>query len=379
MKVPFVDLERMHAPIRAEMLTAVERVLTKGNFILGDEVRAFEEAFAAYVGAKYAVGVSSGLAALQLALEAYGIGEGDEVIVPANSFIASAAAVSFVNATPVLVEPELKGYNIDPTKIEAAITPRTKAIIPVHLYGIPVKMDAIMDIAQRHNLIVIEDASQAHGSLYKAQRIGSIGHIAAFSLYPAKNLGALGDGGIITTDDESIVLKLHALRNCGQVNKYEHDFAPHNERLDTLHAAALNIKLPHLDRWNQERRDAAQWYNELLEATFVIRPEIPEDSEAVWHLYVIRSAQRDALKTYLAERNVGTAIHYPIPIHKTGYYATAPIVAGVLPITETQAHEILSLPIFPGIRKDEVQYVVDCIREFEEEFTIQSSLSVAGD
>jgi dTDP-4-amino-4,6-dideoxygalactose transaminase len=374
MKVPFVDLDRMHAPLHVRMMQAIDKVLTKGNFILGDEVQTFEESFASYVGAKYAVGVSSGLAALELALKAYDIGEGDEVIVPANTFIATAAAVSFVNATPVLVEPAARSYNIDPQAIEAAITPRTKAIIPVHLYGIPARMDEIMEIARRHNLFVIEDASQAHGAAYKGQRVGSIGHAAAFSLYPAKNLGAVGDAGIITTNDETIVSKLHALRNCGQLNKYEHIVAPHNYRLDTIHAAVLEIKLHELSKWNEDRQQAAQWYNDLLRATFVIRPEIPENSEAVWHLYVIRTAERDALKTYLAERNVSTAVHYPIPIHKTGFYATAPIIAGSLPTTESQAGEILSLPIFPGIRKDEVEYVVNCIRKFEEEYMIQGSL-----
>jgi dTDP-4-amino-4,6-dideoxygalactose transaminase len=375
MQVPFVSLEAMHSPLHAEMMAAIEKVVRKGNFVLGDEVKAFEQSFASYTGVKQAIGVSSGLAALELALRAYEISEGDEVIVPANTFIATAAAVSFVNAVPVLVEPEAKGYGIDPARIEEAITERTRAIIPVHLYGIPARMDEIMEIARRHDLIVIEDASQAHGAVYKGQRVGSIGHIGAFSLYPAKNLGAFGDAGIITTNDDSIVTKLKALRNCGQAAKYEHSYAPLNHRLDTLHAAVLDIKLRELPKWNDQRQEAATWYDELLQATFVVRPTVPENCESVWHLYVIRSSHRDALKTYLSERNVDTGIHYPIPIHKAGFYATAPLLAGELPITEAQSHEILSLPMFPGITREQVEYVVNCIREFEEEFTIQSSLS----
>jgi dTDP-4-amino-4,6-dideoxygalactose transaminase len=377
MFVPFVSLERMHASLHEEMLNAIEKVLSQGNFILGGEVKDFEESFAAYVGSKYAVGVSSGLAALELALKAYDIGEGDEVIIPANTFIATAAAVSFVNAIPVLVEPEADGFNIDPARIEEAISPRTKAIIPVHLYGIPARMDEIMEIAKRHNLVVIEDASQAHGAIYHGRPVGSIGHIAAFSLYPAKNLGALGDAGIITTNDESVIPKLHALRNCGQVAKYEHDYAPHNYRLDTFHAAVLEVKLPRLTVWNKERQKAAALYDALLKDSHLTRPSLPENSHAVWHLYVVRTPERDALQRFLSERKVSTGIHYPIPIHKTGYYASATFIAGALPITEAQANEILSLPIFPGITEAEIRYVVDCIREFEEESSIQQSITNA--
>jgi dTDP-4-amino-4,6-dideoxygalactose transaminase len=377
MFVPFVSLERMHEPLHKEMLNAMEKVLSQGNFILGGEVKAFEEAFAAYTGSKYAVGVSSGLAALELALKAYDIGKGDEVIIPANTFIATAAAVSFVNAIPVLVEPEADGFNIDPARIEETITASTKAIIAVHLYGIPARMDEIMDIAKRHNLIVIEDASQAHGASYHGKPVGSIGHIAAFSLYPAKNLGALGDAGIITTNDESIIPKLHALRNCGQVAKYEHDFAPHNYRLDTLHAAVLEIKLLELNRWNKERQEAAALYDELLKDSHLTTPSIPENSQAVWHLYVVRTPERDSLQRFLSERKVSTGIHYPIPIHKTAFYASSPFIAGKLPITEAQAEEILSLPIFPGITEEEIRYVVDCIREYEEESSIQQSITNA--
>jgi dTDP-4-amino-4,6-dideoxygalactose transaminase len=372
MKVPFVKLDAMHRPLHTEMMAAIENVLTNGNFILGHEVQVFEESFASYIGVKHAIGVSSGLAALELALLAYDIGRGDEVIVPANTFIATAAAVSFVNAVPVMVEPEAGTYNIDPRNIEAAITNRTKAIIPVHLYGLPAKMNEIMAIAKRHNLIVIEDASQAQGARYKGQRVGSLGDIGCFSLYPAKNLGALGDAGIMTTNDDSIVAKLKALRNCGQVRKYEHAYAPHNYRLDTLHAAVLDIKLRELDNWNEQRRQAAQWYAESLKDTSLILPKVQDGNEAVWHLYVVRSSERDTLKAYLEEQGIGTAIHYPIPMHMTDYYASSPYIAGPLPITETEAAEILSLPIFPGITKAEVQYVADKIREFEDQFELQA-------
>ncbi|MCI0714053.1 MAG: DegT/DnrJ/EryC1/StrS family aminotransferase [Chloroflexi bacterium] len=365
MNIPFVDLQAMHAPLHDEMMTAIEEVVSKGNFVLGHQARAFEEDFAAYSETAFAVGVDSGLSALKLALLAYDIGEGDEVILPANTFIASAAAVTFTGATPVLVDPEPDTYNIDPQKIEAAITKQTKAIMVVHLYGIPAKMDEIMAIAEEHNLIVVEDASHAHGARYNGQRIGSLGHIAGFSLYPAKNLGAFGDGGIITTADESVIEKLTAMRNCGQIGKYNHVHQPYNHRLDTIHAAILQIKLRVLDEWNEKRRQAAQWYSAALADTSVITPIVPDDTESVWHLYVIRTAQRDALSEFLKDRGIATGIHYPVPIHKTPFYQSANLVTNNLPISEAQAGQILSLPMFPGISKEQVQYVADSVREFE--------------
>jgi dTDP-4-amino-4,6-dideoxygalactose transaminase len=364
MKIPFVDLQMMHQPHHDAMMAAIEEVVRKGNFVLGNQVEEFEQAFAAYSETKYAVGVDNGLSALKLALTAYGIGAGDEVIVPANTFIASAAAVTFAGAVPVLVEPEPNTYNIDPNRIEEAITERTRAIMPVHLYGMPARMDAIMEIANRHNLIVIEDASQAHGARYNGQRVGSIGHIAGFSLYPAKNLGAFGDAGIITTNDESVVQKLRALRNCGQVAKYEHVYEPHNHRMDTLHAAILKIKLNALDEWNEQRRQAAQWYAEDLTDALVITPRIIEGAEPVWHVYVIQTDNRDGLQAYLNAHNIATGIHYPIPIHQSQFYQTAPFKAGALPITERESQRILSLPMYPGLTREQVAYIADAVQSF---------------
>ena len=365
MNIPFVDLTAMHGPIHKEVMEAFEAIVRKGSFILGSEVEAFEEAFAEYCQVKYAIGVDSGLSSLKLALLAYDIGEGDEVIIPANTFIATAAAVTFTGATPVLVDPEAGTYNIDPNKIEDAISGRTRAIMPVHLYGVPAQMDEIMTIAKEHDLIVIEDASQAHGARYKGQRVGSIGHIAGFSLYPAKNLGAFGDAGVITSDDEQVASKLRAMRNCGQVGKYNHVYQPYNHRLDTIHAAVLSIKLRHLDAWNEQRRQAAQWYNDLLQDTAVIPPQVPDDVEPVWHLYVVRTQQRSALQEFLNERNVASGIHYPIPIHESPFYTSNGLVAGDLPITEAEADQLLSLPIYPGISWEQVKYVANCIHEFE--------------
>lgn len=365
MNIPFVDLQAMHAPLHEEMMNAIEEVVSKGNFVLGHQVQAFEEDFAAYSETAFAVGVDSGLSALKLALLAYDIGEGDEVILPANTFIASAAAVTFTGATPVLVDPEPDTYNIDPLKIEEAITDRTKAIMVVHLYGVPAKMDEIMAIAEEYDLVVVEDASHAHGARYNDQRIGSLGHIAGFSLYPAKNLGGFGDAGVITTTDESVLEKLTAMRNCGQIGKYNHVHEPYNHRLDTVHAAILQIKLRVLDEWNEKRRQAAQWYTEALADTSVITPIVPENTEPVWHLYVIRTSQRDALAEFLNDRGVSMGIHYPIPIHKTPFYQSAHLVANNLPISEAQADQILSLPMYPGLSEEQVQYVADSVREFE--------------
>lgn len=365
MHIPFVDLDAMHSDIIDEALLAIERVVRKGNFILGDEVEFFEEEFAKYSGTKYAVAVDNGLSALKLALLAYNIGEGDEVIVPVNTFIATAGAVSFVGATPVFVDCIEGEYNIDTTKIESAITERTRAIIPVHLYGIPADMDEIMDIADRHNLIVIEDASQAHGAYYKSQRVGGIGHISAFSLYPAKNLGAFGDAGIITLNDEHLVNKLKALRNCGQVTKHQHEYAPHNHRLDTIHAAVLRIKLRSLDIWNQKRQQVAQWYSELLNDSGIDLPQVSQDRQSVWHVFVIRAQNRDDLQKYLGEQSISTGIHYPYPLHLVPYYKDLDYEDGDFVVAEAQAKQMLSLPIYPDMTREQVEYVVNTIKAFE--------------
>lgn len=365
MAVPFVDLQTMHKDIMSEMLEEMVEVAHKGNFILGDKVDMFEEDFAKYSNAKYAIGVDSGLSALKLALLAHDIGEGDEVIIPVNTFIATAASISFAGATPVFVDNPEGEYNIDPNRIEDAITEKTKAIIPVHLYGIPADMDPIMEIAERHNLLVLEDASQAHGAFYNDRRMGSIGHISAFSLYPAKNLGAFGDAGIVTTNDEEVVRKIKALRNCGQVAKYQHEFAPYNHRMDTVHAAILRVKLRELDEWNKMRRQVATWYDELLADTSYETPKVADNIKPVWHLYVIRTHDRDGLRQFLGDRQIGSSIHYPDALHQVSYYEHLPYNEGDFPVAERQVKEILSLPMYPHMTREHVEEVVAAMKEFE--------------
>lgn len=367
MQVPFVDLKAQHRPILDEITAAVGQVLTNTDFVLGKAVNQFEEEFAAFCGVPYAVGVDSGLSALQLLLMAYEIGPGDEVIVPANSFVASAAAVTFAGALPVLVDVDPVTYTIDPAKAEAAISPRTKAIIPVHLYGMPADMDAILALAKRHNLVVIEDAAQAHGARYKGTRIGALGHGAAFSFYPAKNLGACGEAGIAVTHDLNVANRLRALRNCGQVEKYHHVYAPYNHRIDTIQAAILRVKLPHIDAWNEARQQHAARYNELLSGSDVVTPVFRDGFESVWHLYVIRVADRARMQAHLSARNIGTGVHYPIPIHLQEYYRDLGYQRGDMPVTEAQADQILSLPMFAELTDDAIDYVVEAIREFPRE------------
>jgi len=368
MKVPFVDLKAMHSDIMDEMLAAATQVANAGSFILGSDVAAFEEEFAAYSEAKYAVGVDSGLSALKLALIVHDIGAGDEVIVPVNTFIATAGAVTFAGATPVFVDVIPGTYNFDLDKLREAITPATKAIIPVHLYGIPADMDPIMEIAAEHNLLILEDASQAHGSRYKGKRVGGIGHIAAFSLYPAKNLGAFGDAGIITTNDESVIDKLKALRNCGQTQKYHHDYAPHNHRMDTIHAAVLRIKLRELDKWNAQRRQVADWYAEALADTDLVLPSIADSVEPVWHLYVVQTKQREFMMKQLSDRGIGVGIHYPFPLHMTPYYQDMNLgyQEGDFPVAEAEAPQLMTLPMFPGMTQEQVEYVANAVREVSE-------------
>jgi len=364
MKVPFVNLKAQHEPLQAEINEAIGRVFANTSFILGEEVTKFEEEFAEYCGVSHAIGLDSGLSALKLALEAYNIGPGDEVIVPANTFIATAAAVSFVGAKPVFVDIKPNTYNIDTDKIEAAITLRTKAIIPVHLYGIPADMDEIMALATKYNLIVIEDACQAHGAYYRGKRVGSLGHAAAFSFYPAKNLGAAGDGGALVTNDSAINDQIKALRNCGQKEKYVHVMTPYNHRLDTLHAAVLRIKLRHLDAWNAQRRQKATLYNRYLLHTNVLTPSAPHHSIPVWHLYVVRVQNRAALQARLTEQGIGTALHYPLPLHLQPYYADLGYQRGAFPVTEAYAEQVLSLPMFPELSEEQVDYVANAVKVF---------------
>lgn len=342
-------------------------VLDRGDFILGQDVAKFEEEFAAYCGVKYAIGVDNGLSALELSLRALGVGTGHEVILPAHTFTATAAAITFAGATPVFVDVNPETWTIDVDKIEEAITPRTKAILPVHLYGLPVDMNVVLGIAEKYNLVVVEDACQAHGAMYKGYRTGFLGHAAGFSFYPTKNLGGCGDGGMVTTNDAAIAETIRALRNCGQRVKNVHELSPYNHRLDSLQAAILRIKLKYLDDWIASRRRLASAYNKLLANTNVTVQVESVGYQHVYHLYVIRSQNRDALQAYLKERGIGTAIHYPTPVHLQPFYANGEDRHGQFPITEKICNEILSLPLYPEMTDEQLDYVVRHIREFADE------------
>jgi dTDP-4-amino-4,6-dideoxygalactose transaminase len=362
-QVPFVDLAAQYRTISAEINEAVSRVIRDTDFILGREVSLFEEEFASFCEAKWAIGVDSGTSALELALRAYEIGPGDEVITAANSFIASALAISHAGATPVLVDVDPETYTIDVAAIEKAITPRTKGVIPVHLYGHPADMDPLVELAQRHGLVIIEDACQAHGARYKGKRTGSLGHAAAFSFYPGKNLGAYGDGGMVVTSDQAVAKRLEMLRNYGQKEKYQHMFRGYNRRLDTLQAAVLRVKLKHLDEWNDARRQHAKSYRRLLEQNGIVTPYAVAHAESVWHLYVIRSGQRDALKEHLAGRGIGVGIHYPIPIHLQPAYRDLGYRQGDFPVTEEYAHQILSLPMYAELTAEVIGRIAEVASE----------------
>lgn len=364
MKVPFVNLQAQHQPIQEEINAAIATIFAKSNFVLGEDVQQFEDDFARYCGVSHAVGVDSGLSALKLALEAFGVGAGDEVIVPANTFVATAAAVSFVGAKPVFVDIKPDTYNIDPEKIEAAITFRTKAILPVHLYGIPADMDEIMALAHKYNLVVIEDACQAHGAYYRGRRAGSLGHAAAFSFYPTKNLGAAGDAGALVTNNADVAQQIKAMRNVGSKEKYVHVTSPYNHRLDTLQAAVLRIKLRHLDEWNAMRRQKATLYSRFLHGTGMIAPTAPHDTIPVWHLYVVRTSNRAALQTHLNAQGIGTALHYPLPLHQQPFYESLGYQRGDFPVTDAYAEQILSLPMFPEISEEQIDYVTEAIKTF---------------
>jgi len=363
-QVPFVDLAAQYRAIEGEISEAVSKVLREGDFILGREVSLFEEEFAAFCEAKWAVGVDSGTSALELALRAYEIGPGDEVITAANTFIASALAISHAGATPVLVDVDADTYTIDVAAIEKAITPRTKAIIPIHLYGHPADMDPILQLAQRHGLVVIEDACQAHGARYKGKRTGSLGHAAAFSFYPGKNLGAYGDGGAVVTSDAAVAKRLGMLRNYGQKEKYQHMFRGFNRRLDTLQAAVLRTKLKRLDEWNEARRQHAKSYSRLLAQSGLVVPRASAVCKSVWHLYVIRTDQRDALKEHLVTRGISVGIHYPIPIHLQPAYRDLGYQPGDFPVTEEYSRQILSLPMYAELTPDILGRVAETAVEF---------------
>jgi dTDP-4-amino-4,6-dideoxygalactose transaminase len=358
MQVPFVDLKAQYQTIAAEVDEAMHRVISEADFILGKEVELFEQEFAAYCETKYAVGVDTGISALTLSLRAHGIGAGDEVITVANTFIATVSAISFTGASPVFVDVDPTTYNMDTAQLEAAITPRTKAILPVHLYGQPADMDEILAVARRHGLVVIEDACQSHGARYKGRRVGGLGDAGCFSFYPGKNLGAYGDGGMVVTNDAAIAERVRMLRNYGQSQKYHHVFMAYNCRLDTLQAAVLRVKLRKLDEWNAARESAARAYGELLkEMDNIILPRVADDRSHVYHLYVIQHPQREALLAQLREQGVSAGLHYPIPVHLQPCYEQLGVPRGSLPITEALASRVLSLPIFPEISAGQVEHV----------------------
>ena len=362
MKIPFLDLGAAYRELKTEIDVAVSRVLESGWYILGPEVEAFETEWAAYCEAKHAVGLANGLDALTLALRALDIGPGDEVIVPSNTYIATWLAVTGVGATPVPVEPDVATHNIDPARIEAAITSRTRALLPVHLYGQPADMDPILDIAKRHGLRVIEDAAQAHGARYKGQRIGAHGDIVCWSFYPGKNLGALGDAGAVTTDDAALAERIALLRNYGSRQKYVNEEAGVNSRLDPIQAAVLRVKLGVLDEWTERRRAVATAYTRGLAESGLILPHVPEWADPAWHLYVVRTSDREALQDRMTEAGIGTLIHYPIPPHMQKAYTNMEIMPEALPLARDLASEVLSLPMGPQLSLDQVQDIVNALK-----------------
>ncbi len=364
--VPFVSFRPMEKELDGALRAAFDRVLQNSWYIEGREDAAFEEAFARYCGTDYCVGCGNGLDSLVLILKAMGIGAGDEVIVPSNTFIATVLAVSYTGATPVLVEPLLATYNLDPDRIEAAITPRTKAIIAVHLYGQCAQMDAITTIAKAHGLKVIEDAAQAHGAIWQGRRAGSLGDAAGFSFYPGKNLGALGDAGCVTTNDPDLAKKVRALGNYGSDAKYHHIYKGQNSRLDELQAAFLAAKLPHLDRMNAERRRIAARYQAGITNPAVVLPTVAANCEHVYHIFAVRCKARDELEAHLNALGIGTNKHYPTPIHLQGAYRELGLDRGALPIAEEISTTELSLPMYYGMTEEQVQVVIDAVNSFKE-------------
>ncbi len=365
MKIDFVDLKAQYASISREVDEAIRRVVVNSDFILGKDVESFEREFAAYCEVAHAIGVDSGASALELVLRAYDVGDGDEVITASHTFSATAFAISATGAKPVFVDVDQHTYNMNPALVEAAITPRTKAIMPVHLYGQPADIDEISRIARKHNLLLIEDACQAHGAKFQGKRVGSFGDSAAFSFYPGKNLGAYGDGGMIVTNDATVADKLRILRNCGQSEKYKHVMVGFNRRLDSLQAAVLRAKLPHLDDWNQARRTAAALYKELLaDADHVVTPREGADRTHVYHLYVIQHPHRDALMTHLREQGVSAGLHYPTPVHLQPCYEFLKVPRGSLPVTESLASRVISLPMYPELTREQIEFVCDSVKQF---------------
>ena len=361
--VPFLDLKAIQLAQREELTAAFSRVLDSGWYVLGQEVSRFEQEYADHCQAKHCVGVANGLDALVLVLRAMGIGPGDEVIVPSNTYIATWLAVSHVGATPVPVEPDERSYNIDPARIAAAITPRTRAVIPVHLYGQPADMAPILALAKQHGLRVLEDGAQAHAARYNGQRLGAHGDAVAWSFYPGKNLGALGDGGAVTTDDEALAQRIRVLRNYGSQLKYHNEVIGYNSRLDELQAALLRAKLPLLERGNQHRAAIAQRYLAAFAGLDLVLPAVPAFAEPVWHLFVVRHKQRDALAKKLGEAGIGTMIHYPVAPHLQPAYASLGWGQGSFPISEAMHAEVLSLPIGPTQSEAQTEQVIAAVKQ----------------
>ncbi len=361
MKVPFLDLLAAQSAIQDDIELAIQRVARSGEYVFGPELSKFETKFAKTIASPSCIGVASGLDALSLSLKASGISTGDEVIVPANTFIATWLAVTHCGATPIPVEPLEDTYNIDPSAVDAAVTSRTRAIIPVHLYGQPADMDALRIIAKKYELLIVEDAAQAHGARYKLCPIGSIG-TAAWSFYPSKNLGAWGDGGAITSDDPELVKKMYALRNYGSSTKYENEFKGQNSRLDPIQAAVLNVKIDHFEKANARRKNVALQYTQGLASTGLILPTVPSWADPVWHLYVIRHPQREKFQKRLSDSGIETGIHYPIPPHLQKAYSDADFSKGKFPLSEKLSGEIISLPMCPSQSQENTDYVLEKIR-----------------
>lgn len=363
MNVPFLDLKATYLELKPAIDGAVQRVLQSGSYVGGAEVEAFENAYAAYCGAKHVVGTANGLDALKLALLAFDVGPGDEVIVPSHTFIATWLAVSQCGATPVPVEPVVGGFNIDPEQVAAKITSKTKGIIPVHLYGEPADLAPLLGIADRHGLFVLEDAAQAHGAVYQGRRIGSHGHAVAWSFYPGKNLGAFGDGGAVSTQDESLARRVRMLGNYGSRTKYVNDMIGYNSRLDPIQAAILRVKLPYLDEWNERRRAIAERYSFGL-GSLLTTPSGPQGCHGhVWHLYVVRHPDRDRLQQKLSQLGVTTLIHYPRPPHLQEAYSSLGLVAGSFPLAEQSGATVLSLPIGPHLESDQIDFVINAVAD----------------
>ncbi|WP_160687141.1 DegT/DnrJ/EryC1/StrS family aminotransferase [Clostridium sp. C2-6-12] len=364
MNIPFLNLEPMHTEIKDEMNNAFKKIYDKNSFILGDSVTSFEEEFAKYCNAKYCISCGNGLDALSIILRGYDITEGDEVIVPSNTFIATALAVSYVGAKVVLVDPDIKTFNIDVNKIEKAITPKTKAIIAVHLYGRPSEIDKIKIICNKYNLKLIEDSAQAHGAVYNGNKTGNLGDAAGFSFYPGKNLGALGDAGCILTNDESLAKKMKAIRNYGSEIKYNHKYKGVNSRLDEFQAEFLRIKLPYLDKWNATRQKTAKLYLEGIKNDKIILPIVNSEYDSIWHVFPIRTESRDALAIYLKSNGIETLIHYPIPIHLQKSYKDLGYKAGDFPVAENISNTVLSLPLWYGISEDQINHIINVLNKW---------------